>query len=138
MGRHRKSASQIDYYRFAYALIDRIAKTRKAGIDELATLDDATALAEATCGNCRAATAEPRRAPATGGIIQLGGSSTPKERCPRKNVDPGPGPQDRPSAPGSAQIGRMWSCGIRLRADQHPVRGTHNQHGGLRFLVALL
>ncbi len=47
--------------------------------------------------------AEPRRVPATGGIIQLGGSSTQMKRCPYKNVDPGPGPQDRPSAPGSAQ-----------------------------------
>ena len=25
--------SQIDYYRFAYALIDRIAEARKAGVD---------------------------------------------------------------------------------------------------------
>ncbi|TQC44404.1 hypothetical protein EEB14_37695 [Rhodococcus sp. WS4] len=47
MGRHRKSTSQIDYYRFAYALIDRITEARKAGVDELATLDDATARAEA-------------------------------------------------------------------------------------------
>ncbi len=27
------ATSQIDYYRFAYALIDRIAEARKAGVD---------------------------------------------------------------------------------------------------------
>ena len=30
---HDSPTSQIDYYRFAYALIDRIAEARKAGVD---------------------------------------------------------------------------------------------------------
>lgn len=88
------------------------ARSAAATAAELSTLDDATALAEA----------HDVRPPPGLANYRLPGDNSPwrivhPEGAMLENVDLGPGPQDRPSAPGSARVGRVCSCGNKLRPD---------------------